>query len=139
MLAELRAATTARLQAAGVTVIDTDGAAQPVEIWPHVPEDVTALPCLVVGYPESSPARETAVFDRTLTVYVLGRRVDAGDPEGELVVLTDSTFAALGGSNGVKQDGQHLTPTNVTHRTVSVAGVDHDAYLIGIESPYADC
>lgn len=112
-----------------------------VDVYGRVPDDVNALPCMVVGYPSASPAAESAVFDRSVTVYVIARRVDADDAEGELITLADEAFVALGGTRGVRSlDGSlHLSVEGIAHRVVQIAGLDHDAYLLTVESPVATC
>lgn len=114
----------------------------PIEVLDRIPEDVNLLPCIVVGMPSASPSSEAGVvFDRTCVLYVIGRKVDAGDPEGELVALADVVFTTLGGSRGLRSvDGaQHLIIEAVASRVVQVAGLDHDAYLLTISSPVATC
>jgi len=125
------------LRAAVAELLDT---AFDLDVYDRVPDDVNALPCIVVGYPSAAPASETAVFDREVTVYAIARRHDAGDAEGELVTLADEMFVELGGTRGVRSsDGLHLTVERVTHRVIQIAGLDHDAYLFTIESPVATC
>lgn len=140
MLVEFRAAVAEAVTAGALTVDGT-----PVELWPEVPDDVTMLPCIVVGYPDAAPARETGVADRTLTLYVIARRVDAGAPESELLALTDAVWDLLGGTNGIKIQPVPTGPMErigiegVRHQPVSIAGIDHDAYLITLDSPTANC
>lgn len=137
MLTGMRSAIVALLEAS----FTSPPRASQVDVYGRVPDDVNALPCMVVGYPSATPAAEAAVFDRAATVYVIARRPDVDDAEGELVALTDEAFDVLGGTRGVRSlDGLiHLSVEGVAHRVVQIAGLDHDAYLLTIESPIATC
>ena len=116
-------------------------AAGDLDVWATIPDDVAALPCLVAGLPSATPADQNGVvFDRTLVVYVIGRRVDAGGNETELTDLADRLFDGFGGTRGVRlDDGSHVAVDSVVPRVVAVAGVDHDAYLLTLTSQIATC
>lgn len=135
MLASFRQHVVDLLGDAGLVTAD----GRPVELWPTVPDDVTALPCLVVGKPSARPAREDAVYDLSLVVYVLARRVDAGGPESELVGLADAVWLLLGGTRGTRHGDTFLDVNSIDTRTVEVAGVEHEAYLFTIGAPITTC
>lgn len=137
MLTDSRAALSATIRALQLKVGE-----DLVDVWDRIPDDVNALPCIVVGYPSArSGLQDAVVFDGTTNVYAIARRVDAGDSEGELTVLTDALWTGLGGTRGARSsDGlHHLVVDSVTHRVVQVAGVDHDAYVVAVETPLATC
>lgn len=115
-----------------------------LDVYDRVPDDVNLLPCIVVGFPSASPSTigEGVVFDIECEVYVIARRVDAGDPQGELVDLADAAWVALGGTRGTRStlDRQrHVVVTRVTSQVVSIAGLDHDTYVLTTEQPALTC
>jgi hypothetical protein len=61
-----------------------------------LPEDVTELPCAVVGRPTAVRSREAAaIFDLLTPVYVIGRRLNDDDAQAELDIYTDLVFGRL--------------------------------------------
>lgn len=137
MLTDFRAGAASLVASLGLTLED----GTEVEVWDRVPDDVTSLPCVVVGLPSASPSSQGngVVFDRSLTLYVVGRRVHAGDPEQELTTLTDMLVAGIGGTRNKRHAALHFTVQSITARVLPVAGVDHDAYAITLNSPFATC
>jgi len=136
MLTETRTALSTAVEALALTT----GTGEPVEIWDRLPDDVNALPCVVVGLPRATPSIEAGVvFNCSTIVYAIGRRVDADDPEGELTTLADALFDGLGGTRGMRAGGDHFVIETIAPQIIAVAGIDHDAYLLTVDSPRATC
>jgi hypothetical protein len=122
-------------------VIATLVAALPdVPLWPVIPDDVNELPCVVVGRPGGRQTATAVVFDLDLTVFVLGRRQQAGGSEDELTDLADQVFTALGGTRGTRSPGgEVVSVTRLDPRTLTVAGLDVPAYTVELESSATTC
>lgn len=109
-----------------------------VPLWRVVPNDIAEVPCIVVVRPAARETSVTVVFDLTVDTYVIGRTVDAGGSDDELVALADDVWAAFLGTRGVRGDIP-LEARSLEPRVVSIAGQDLPAYLIVIESSVATC
>lgn len=109
--------------------------------YSRIPDDVAALPAVVVGRPSLGPGDETVISDLSLDVWAIGRRVDAGDPEGELDGLADEILDAFGGTRAVRHSasGFVLEVVDVTGRTVDVGGLTHPAYTLTVETSTVTC
>lgn len=111
-----------------------------VETYSYLPNDVTALPCHVIGRPS---ARESGlapvVMTLTLDVTLLGRRIRDEDAQAELDVLVDELFDLLGGTRSVVLTGGHLRCTDITPGTVLVAGVETPTYVASVSMDVLSC
>ena len=121
MIADTRAELAAYLEAAAVP-----GVAQ---VWTYIPDDVAALPAVVVDMVDADPAPElgAAGFDVACSLFVIGRRIGDADASAELDDTADAVLAAL-----FARSSPHRV-TGWRGRPLQVAGVDVPAYVISTE------
>jgi hypothetical protein len=130
MLAEFREAV--------ATIADTVRPDLP--LWSVLPDDVNAVPCVVVGLPAFSPGREQSIVDLEVDVWAVGRRQTAGDNESELLTLVGDMMTAFGGTRGtVAAGGYQLAATQGTSRVVDIAGQRTLAYLMTVTASAVEC
>jgi hypothetical protein len=110
-----------------------------VAVYSYLPNDVTELPCYVVGRPSVRESGTAAVMTLTLDVTLLGRRISDEDAQAELDVLADELFDLLGGTRNVFVDSGHLRCTGITPGMVVVAGLETPAYVAGISMDALSC
>ena len=110
-----------------------------VSVFGYVPNDVSVLPCFVVGRPSARESGQAAVMTVTLDVSVLGRHIVYDDAQAELDVLADELWDLLGGTRSVVVDGGHWKCTGISPRTVTVAGNETPAYVAGISMDVLSC
>lgn len=105
-------------------------------LWDEIPDDIAELPCVVVGRPGGQESTATpVVWDLALTVWVIGRRQQAGGSEAELLALLDDVFVAFGGTRGAGA----FTLSRVVAQLVNIAGNDCPAYAVTVEQASATC
>lgn len=111
-----------------------------VALWDEIPDDIAELPCVVVGRPGGRQTATAVVFDLTLSIFVVGRRQQAGGSEVELVELADAVFNALGATRGAKSPGGIVIGvTRVDPRLLSIAGQECPAYTVEVEASATTC
>lgn len=119
------------------TIVD---AMPDVPVWDVIPDDVNELPCIVVGRPGGRPTAQAVVFDLDLSVFVIGRRQQAGGQEAEVTQLADRLFDALGGTRGCKSPaGIVLAITRLDPRMISIAGSEYPAFTVDVETSATTC
>ena len=124
----------ADLRAACVTVAETVSD----HVWSTLPDDVSELPCVVIGLPELGPESEV-VFDASCDVYVIGGRNGAGH-EDELITLTDVVLAAFGGSRGHKSSTVGVLAVDTVRPTrLNIAGTEFPAYTLSVATSLTTC
>ena len=97
----------------------------------YLPDDVTTIPCGVVGRPtvEDSGTGDAAGFSVSVPVMVIGRPLRDVDAQSELDRVADlvaDRFIA------------HF-PITVTPEVENIAGVTYPAYLVTVTVPYRLC
>jgi hypothetical protein len=92
----------------------------------YVPDDVSELPCIVIGPTSLNPGREAVVMEASVDVYVIGRRVGDDDSQSELDTYADHVLTILGGTRGRDQ----FAVQSSRPQLVTVAGVDYPAHVI---------
>lgn len=95
------------------------------EVWDYVPDDVAALPCVVVTGPGGDPAAGDLAgvgYDASVEVVVLGRRYGDADASAQLDRTADAVIDAYLASP--------LTLRRWRFEVVDVAGVDVPAYRL---------
>lgn len=106
----------------------------------EIPDDVAALPCIVVGRVGIGPGAAAAVLDLDLDVFVLGRAQTAGGRDEELDLAADEVLTALGGSRTVNTaDGTNLMVVSMAGRTAEAAGKSYPAYVLTVETSAITC
>jgi len=97
----------------------------------YLPDDVTQVPCVVIGRPsiEDGVSIVAADFLVSVPVMVLGRPVRDDDAQQQLDQVADLVIDRL-----VQEQ-----PISVTPETESVAGLTYPAYLITVSVPYRLC
>ena len=108
------------------------------EVYDFPPQDVSAVPCIVLGLVNAVPSDAAGVFDRTLEVYVIGRQV-SDDAHDELDKLADQVILALGGTQNIRLGSEHVMVNEVRAALVTVASSQFPAYVVTVESPVATC
>ena len=109
-------------------------------LHPVIPEDVAEVPCSVVGLPSMAPGANTAIADLALDVYVVGRRVDAGGVEDELLGWSDSLIGALGGaSRVVSSQGVQIHIVDSQPRVVTIAGKQYLSMVHTVTASTVTC
>jgi hypothetical protein len=110
-----------------------------VAVYGYLPNDVSELPCYVVGRPSARESGQPAVMTLTLDVTLPGRHIFDEAAQAELDVLADELFDLLGGTRSVAVDGGHLRCTGINPATVSVAGLETPAYVAGVSMDVLSC
>jgi hypothetical protein len=110
-----------------------------VAVYSYLPNDVSDLPCYVVGRPSVRESGQAAVMTLTLDVTLAGRRISDEETQAELDVLADELFDLLGGTRSVVVDGGHLRCTGITPGTVVVAGLETPTYVASISMDALSC
>lgn len=105
----------------------------------YAPDDVTLLPCLVVGAPTVRESRTPGVSTLSLPVYVLGRRLGDDDSQAELDTEADLALSVLGGSKSRQSGSATLRCVSATPGVTTVAGADVPTYVLAVEAEYATC
>jgi hypothetical protein len=116
MIADTRAAVAA--VAAGV--------AEVAEVFDYVPDDVAALPCVVVTGPAGDPSAGDLAgiaYDVDVEVLVIGRRYGDADASAQLDRTTDDVIDAYVAASDVRL-------RRWRSEVVDVAGVDVPAYRL---------
>jgi len=121
MIADIRSELAAYLDGAGVASV--------AHVWTYLPDDVAALPAVVVDLPDGDAAPELGGtgFDVSCSLFVIGRRLGDEAASDELDEVTDAVLAALFASS---------SPHRVLGwrgRPLNVAGIDVPAYIINTE------
>lgn len=108
-------------------------------VWDVVPDDPAELPCIVVSWPNANETATAVVFDMTLTLFVVGRRPQAGGAEPELTTLADQVWRLFNGTRSTSHAGHSLAVRNVLQQEQTIAGLGYPAYLLTVESSIATC
>jgi hypothetical protein len=110
-------------------------------VWDHVPDDIAEVPCFVVGHPQARETTTRVVFRVSVDVFVIGRRQTAGEPQSEVMALTDWLWTLFNGTRAVKSRNLEwvLTVRQLLPRVLSIAGLDCPAYAVTIDSEAATC
>lgn len=124
------------------TVADLAGKETELPLVPTIPDDVTHVPCVVVGRVTGAEAAEAGVEDLELDLTLIGRRSRADDPlavGGELDTDCDALYARFGGSRGVKHLAWHLSIVSRRPALVQIAALDYEAYLLTVTGSHTTC
>lgn len=115
-------------------------ASQSVPVHEQLPDDLAVLPCVVVGRVDVDEGEASTVADLSLDVWLIGRRTNVDDPQGQLDVLADSLLDTFGGWRGATApNSQQLIVTSIRSRTLDVAQVTYPAYSFTLEASATTC
>ena len=103
-----------------VAALLTDVEGCPCEVWPYQPDDLTGVPCVVVGRPTITVNVQHHSVE--LPVRVLGRRDGTEDAQSELDELTSWVARHLAGPD--------LAVTRITPDAHAVADLTYPAYEV---------
>lgn len=121
------------------TVRDLLRARGSIPAYGFLPDDVSHLPCHVVGRPSVVESGTPAVMTLTLDVTLLGRLISDEDSQAELDALADQLFEILGGTRLVRVDNSAIRCSAVLPGTVFVAGVEYPAYMATVSADIISC
>ena len=104
-----------------------------------IPDDLTALPCVVIGGITLADGAEQGTFDLSMPLFVCGRRVGDDDSQNELAEFVDHVVVILGGTKGRHAHDHHFAVTRADPQVVTVAGQDVPAYSLTVETTVLNC
>lgn len=109
-------------------------------LHPIVPDNVAELPCAVVSLPSFDPGPNEAVADLTLELFLIGRRIEVGDTEPELLDWTDQLIDALGGTRRVvSSNGVQIHLIDSSPRVVDIGGMQYLSMVSTVTASAVTC
>jgi hypothetical protein len=108
-------------------------------VFRYQPDDITQLPCLVIGRPGKTETELPSVMTMRLDIVLLGRRVNDDDSQAELDAYDDATFAALGSTRSFKLGDVQYRCVEGRAGTASVAAMDYPAYSYTVVCDISTC
>ena len=99
-------------------------------LYPHIPEDVAHVPCLVVGHVGLQATGDRGVYDCDVTVYVIENRNPLDEVADKMLAHLEELFYLF--DPLMSQPVESATPG-----TTSIAGQDYPTYSVTIESQVA--
>lgn len=127
MIADVRTDLAAFLEGGAIAGVE--------QVWPYLPDDVAALPCVVVDLVDGDLAPELGAigFDVSVPLFVIGRRYGDADASTELDEVADRVLSAVRASPDWRVRSWRGRP-------LQVAGIDVPAYIITLEGvALTDC
>jgi len=90
------------------------------EVYGFYPDDVTNVPCVVVGRPTID--LDTQLYAYACPVFVIGRRISDMDSQDELDAVTEEVIRAL--------NGPDIVVTHVEPAVRVIAELNYPAYVV---------
>lgn len=110
-----------------------------VPVYGYLPDDIAHLPCICIGRPSLFEGDVATVMRATLTITLLGRRINDEDSQAQLDALGDELFELLGGTRLARTTELSVACRSFTPGTVIVGGLEMPAYLATVTTDALSC